>query len=180
MIEAPGHLAAHLDVRELVLADGDERRTEREDVGALPDRVEGKPEAVLVAQPLHVELVLQRGVAHDPVEGQQHRQVPRELRDRRHLALHDDRGALGIDARGEPVLEDLERVARDLGGLIGARREGVQVGDEEVALVRVLQPHAVLERSDPVADVEPPRRGVAGEDARARRGGGLVDGMRVR
>ena len=155
VIEAPGHLAAHLDMRELVFADRDEGRTERQDVSALTDRVERESEAVPVSEPLDLELVLQGRVPHDPVEREKHRQVPRQLGDRRHLALNDDRRALGVDARCEPVLQNLEGVARDLGRLVSARREGVKVGDEEVAVVLGLEAHSVLERADPMPDVEP-------------------------
>ena len=166
VIEPARDLAAHLDVRVLILADRHELGAEREDVGALADRVEREAEAVVIAEVLRVDLRLQRRVAHDPVERQEHREVPGQLRDRRDLGLEHERRALGVDADREPVLHDLERVAPDVVRLLRARRERVHVRDQEVAVVLVLEAHAIFERADPVAEVKSARRGIAGEDAR--------------
>ena len=57
-------------------------------------------------------------------------------------------------------------------GLVGAGGERVLVGDEEVAVVLVLQRQPVLDAADVVAEVELPGGRVAGEDARL--GHGLI------
>ena len=77
-----------------------------------------------------------------------------------------------VDADGEPVGGDVDHALADVGGLVGAGREGVLVGDEEVAVVLVLQRQAVLDAADVVAEVELAGGGVAGEDAFFVRGGG--------
>ncbi len=85
--------------------------------------------------------------------------MPGELRDRQGTSLWTTIVARSGSASpgGEPVFQDGEGVARDLTGLVRPRGEGVEVRDEEVTLVLVLErTHAVLERADPVADVEPP------------------------
>ena len=165
-VEAARDLAAHLDVGGLIFTDRDEIRAEGEDVGTLTDRVEWKAEAVVIAEVLLFDLRLQRRVAHDPVEGKQHREVPGELGDRRDLGLHDERGALRVDPRRQPVLDDLERVSRMSAGQLRTGREGMHVREQEEALVVVLERDAILQRADPVAEVKPAGGGIAGEDAR--------------
>jgi len=156
-----------LDVGELVLADRYEVRAKREDVGALADRIEREAEAVVILELLVGELGAQRRVAHHAVERQQHREQRGQLGDRGDLALHDERRALGVDAGRDPVARDLERVAPDLVGAIDARRQRVHVRDQEVAVVVRLQAHAVLERADPVPEVQSARGLVTGQDARS-------------
>ena len=46
LVEPPGHLPRHLQVWQLVLADRHQRRPERQDVRALPDRIQREPERI--------------------------------------------------------------------------------------------------------------------------------------
>ena len=82
----------------------------------------------------------------------------------RHERLDEQRCALRVEARAEPVGEHLDRVAGDLGGVLIVR-EGMPVRDEEEAVVRVLHPHPVVERPQEVAQVDLPGRAHAGQHA---------------
>ena len=164
-VESACDLAAHLDVGDLVLAHRHPPGTKGQDVGALPDRVHREPERVRVAQPLVLDLVLQRRVAHDAVEGQEHGEVPGQLGDGGNLGLEHDGRARRVDPARQPVLDDLDGVGADLGVLVGPGGEGVHVGQQEEAVVLVLESQAVLDRPDVMPQVQPTRGRVAGEDA---------------
>ena len=131
----------------------------------LPDRVEREAEGVLVAQPLVADLLGQGRVAHHAVERDQHREEERQLVDRRHLALDEHRALVRVDPDGEPVGRDVDHALADLVRPIGPRRERVLVGDQEVAIVLVLQRQPVFDAADVMPEVQPPGRRVAGEDA---------------
>ena len=126
----------------------------------------GKPNGIGLPEPLVVDLALERRVAHHAVERQQHRQIPRQLRDPRHLRLQHDRRPLRVDPARQPVLHDLDRRGPDLPRLLRPRRERVHVRDKEVALVFILQPQAILDAPDPVTEMQPARRRISGQDPR--------------
>ena len=60
----------------------------------------------------------------------------------------------GVEARAEKVQRHFERIGRDLRGVRVVGGQGVQVGDEEVALVLVLEPDPVGQGAHVVAEVE--------------------------
>ena len=131
----------------------------------LADGVHGEAEGVFVAEVFVLDFLGERRVAHHPVEGDEHREEERQLVDGRHFAL-DEHGALvRVDADGEPVGGDIDHALADVGGLVGPGGEGVLVGDDEEAVVLVLQGQAVLDAADVVAKVEFAGGRVAGEDA---------------
>jgi hypothetical protein len=70
-----------------------------------------------------------------------------------------------VDADGEPVGGDVEHALADVVGLVGPGGERVLVGDQEEAVVGVLEGQPVLDRPDVVPEVHLPSRGVAGQDA---------------
>ena len=74
-----------------------------------------------------------------------------------HLALHEHRAGRGAETGGEPVHHHVEGGLLDVLRVLVVRRQGVEVGDEEEALVLVLQAHPVLERPVVVGNVHPPR-----------------------
>src|SRR5207302_5129270 len=76
-----------------------------------------------------------------------------------------DRAPRGIDADAEIIEHEVVDVLLDLPGPVGAGREDVVIGDQEEALVLLLQPQAVLQRSHIVAQVELAGRAVSGEEA---------------
>jgi len=166
LVELAGDVAAHFDVCFLVFADGDEFGSEGEDVSALADGVHGEAEGVGVAEAFGVDLGFEGGVAHDLVEGDEHGEEKCKFGDSGDLALEDEGGAFGVEADGEPVFDYAEGVGADVGWSFGERGEGVYVGDEEVAVVVVLEVQAVFEAADVVAEVEAcGGGGVAGEQA---------------
>ncbi len=71
----------------------------------------------------------------------------------------------GIQAGGEPVDHHVPDIALQLRGVLVTRRQRVDIGDEEIALVLVLQLHPVLERAVIVTQMECTCRSHAGQDA---------------
>ncbi len=165
LVEAPGHLAGHLQVGQLVLADGHHGRAEGQDVGALAHGVHGKAEGVVVAQFLVADFILEGGVAHDPVEGQEHGEEEGQLVDGRHFALDEHRALVGIDPDGQPVGGDVQNALADVVRALGPRGEGVLVGDEEITVVLPLKRQAVFNAAGIVPQMQAARGRVAGEDA---------------
>ena len=75
------------------------------------------------------------------------------------------RRAVRVDADGEPVDEHLPDAVFDALGRFVVRRQRVPVGREVKALVLLLQPEPVLQRTVIVADVHAPGGPHAGQDA---------------
>ncbi len=71
-IKAPGDLAGELEVRDLVDADGDERRVVHQDVGRLEDRIAEEAVRLEVAGGLLPELLLVGRVALEPRQRRDH------------------------------------------------------------------------------------------------------------
>ncbi len=92
--------------------------------------------------------------------------------------LQKDRGFRGVEAGGEIVDGDLQRVFGDGAGVGVIAGEGVPVGDEEKTVVGgiVLRADPVLESAEIVADVEASGGAHAGENAFGFRGGRGQDG----
>ena len=80
----------------------------------------------------------------------------------------------GIDAGREPVDHHVPDVLLDLTGLVVMRRQRVPVGDEEQALVLVLQLHPVLQHAVVMPEMQRAGRAHAGQDSIGQhdRGGG--------
>ena len=76
----------------------------------------------------------------------------------------------GIEAGRQPVDEHVADVLLQLRGVLVAGGEHVPVGDEEEALVLVLQLHPVAQRAVVVAEVQPAGGAHAGQHAPRRRG----------
>ena len=74
---------------------------------------------------------------------------------------------LGVETGGEEVERDIADVLPERGGVGVVGGEGVEVGDEEVALVLVLELDPVVERAHVVAEVEAASGTHAREDTRA-------------
>ena len=70
------------------------------------------------------------------------------------VRLLEDDGAAGVEAGGEKVERDLEDVLLHAGGVGVVGGEGVQVGDEEEAVVVVLEVDPVVQRTHVVAEVQ--------------------------
>ena len=164
MIEAPRDLARDLQVRHLVLAHRHEGRAVEEDVRALQQRIaeEAVGGEVLFLQLLL--LVLVRRHALEPAERRDHRQQQMQLRVLRHVGLHEQRRDARVQAGGQIVDQHLPDVFLQLRGVLVAGGQHVPVGDEEEALVLVLQLDPVAQRAVVVAEVQRARGAHAGED----------------
>ena len=81
------------------------------------------------------------------------------------MRLDEQRAALGIEAGREVVDHDLQRVLLDAArvGVVGGQR--VPVGNEEEAVVLVLQAHPIAQRADIIAQVQLSGRSHAAQDA---------------
>ena len=162
-VEAAGDLTGELDVRDLVGADGDEVGLVEQDVGGLKERV---AEEAVGAQVFVVQLlllVLVGGHALEPAEGREHAEERVEAVVLLDVGLAEDDGAAGVEAGGEEVECDLEDVLLHAAGVGVVGGEGVQVGDEEVAVVVVLEADPVVQRTHVVAEVKAAGGSHAGE-----------------
>src|SRR5207245_5758758 len=165
IVEPTSDLARQLDVRLLVAADRHEVALHHEDVGGLEDRI--AEESVRRQRQIVVaHLFLERRNPLRPRNGNEHREIEEELGHFGDARLQVDRGPLRIDPEGEVVDDELADVLPDLLEVRDPRREHVVVGDQEEALVLVLEPDAVRERPVVVPEMEAlRRRPVAREDA---------------
>ena len=90
------------------------------------------------------------------------------------FALDEEGAKSGIEAGGEKVQGYFADVLGEHAGVGVVGRQGVVVGDEEIALVLVLELDPVVEGAHVVAEVEATGGAHAGEDTGTRGDGGLV------
>ena len=108
-------------------------------------------------------LVLDRGVALQLGDADQAEERQHQLVERRHRGVGEDRRLLGVEARGDVVEEQVAHVAGDVAGDL-AVGDDLVVGDELPDLgAAVLEPEAVADRAEVVADVQRAGRAVAGQ-----------------
>ena len=107
----------------------------------------------------------ERTAASDGVTFEEAHKATWQLYELGHLRLAEDDRPLRVDSGPDPVGEHLDPVLVDAGHVLVPRRKGVQVDDAVDALVLVLEGDPVLQRPEPVADVQPPGRPHAGENA---------------
>jgi len=178
LVEAAGDLTGELNVGDLIGANGDEVGLVEEDVGGLEEGVAEKAEGVEVLFAELLLLVLVGGDALEPGEGGEHGEEGEELGVLGDVRLDEEGGALGVEAGGEEVEGDVADVFAEAGGVGVVGGEGVEIGDEEEAVVlglagvgeEILEADPVEEGAHVVAEVERAGRAHAGEDA----GAGLV------
>ena len=169
-------------MRLLIAAHRDEVALDHEDVGGLQDRV--PQEAVRGDREVVVAHLVLEG--RDPLgarNGDEHREIKEELGDLGDQRLEVDRAPLWIDPDREIVGHELADVLADLFEVGHTGREHVVIGDQEKAVVLVLELHPVLERSVVVAQVEALGGGpVTREDAlpRLQRGRSVTRGRDLR
>ena len=144
VVEAPRDLARDLHVRDLVLAHRHVLRPVDEDVRALQERVAKEPVGGQVPLLQLLLLVLEGRHPLQPAKRRDHRQEEVQFRVLRDLRLDEQRRRRRVEARAQPVDHHLPGVLLDLRGVLVAGGERVPVGDEEEALVLVLQVDPVL------------------------------------
>ena len=150
----------------LVGADGNEVGLVEEDVGGLE---KGVAEEAVGGEIFFAELlllILVGGNAFEPAEGGEHAEEEEELGVGGDVRLLEDDAAAGVEAGGEEVEGDLDVVGLDVAGVGVVGGEGMEVGDEEEAVVILLQANPVVEGSHVVAEMEAAGGAHAGEDAR--------------
>ena len=110
LVEAQRDVARQLDVLLLVLTHRHLVGVVEEDVGGLQHRIgeEAGRDALLL---LRLDLVLRHAL--EPADRRDALQDPRRLGVRAHVALDEERGALGVDAAGEQHRRQLARAARE-------------------------------------------------------------------
>ena len=159
-VEGAHDLAAELEMRRLVLADGDARRLVDDDVGGLEDGVVEQAEAVFLAVLLRL---LVRRVALRPRDRHAGVEDPRQLRVLWDVGLADQRRALGVDPNGEQVEDHLVRQPTEERPVVdGGERMKVDDGVDRV--IPILERHVVHLRPEVVAEVRRARWLDAGED----------------
>ena len=182
-IELVDDLARLLDHGFLVLAGGHRGGAESRDVGSLADGIGEETHGNALplgrialdgafGEPAHLNLGLDRRIALEPLHGDQIHVIERQFAQLRNLRLHEKRGALGIEPRGEVVQSHFDDVLPHLLGIVGVVGEGLGIGDHDEDLLEfagVLQLDAAAQRPHVMAQVETTRRTVAGKDYFAHR-----------
>src|SRR5579884_3826306 len=161
-VEALRDVARELDVLALVVADGHDVGLVEEDVARHQHGVgeeAGRDELLALA------LILELSHPAELAEAGDRRQQPRRLRVRGHLALQEQRAAVGVEADRVQQRGEVERAVVEVAGVV-LDRDRVQVDDAEEGVARLLRRDVLAHRADVVADVLGARRLDAGEDAR--------------
>jgi len=170
-IEAADEFAGELDVGDLVFAYRDQEAfaglAVHDDVGGLESGIAEETVGVEIFVGDVVEGFSVGGDAFEPAEGRDYGEEEVEFGVFWNGGLEEDYGFLRIEAGGEVVDGDLERIFGDGGsvGVVGG--EGVPVGDEiETVVIGIgLEIDPVLESAEVVADVKATGGAHAREDA---------------
>ena len=154
VIETTSHLAHELDMRNLVFTDRNEFRAIDEHIGGLQQRIAEKTVGRQVLVLELFDLVLVSRHALQPSQRRAHRQQREQFGMLWQPALDEDRGFFGVQASGDPVDHHVVDRLLDHLAVFIVRGQCVPVGDEEEAVMVVLQLDPVLERAMVVAEVE--------------------------
>ena len=165
MIESAGGLACQLHMRDLIFPHGYVGRAVDEDVGALQQWITEEPVRgeILLLERLLLILVARNPL--QPAQGRHHGQQQVQLGVLGDVRLDKKRGDPGIQAGRQPVDDDVLDVLLEPGGVLVPGGEHVPVGDEEEALVLVLQIDPVAQCPVVVAQVQAAGRAHAGQHA---------------
>lgn len=149
-IPLPADLPGQFEMLDLVLADRHQVRSVKQDVGRHEDGVIEEPgRHALEASRLIFELrhSLEFADRGDRVE------EPLQFGMLRDMRLDEENRAIGIDAGREETHRHFPRPPRQRRGLVFPG-DGVKIHHREKALVGLLEPDPVLDRSEPVADMQ--------------------------
>ncbi len=158
------NLVGLLNHRQLVVADGHALGLKRGDVRRLADGVGHKPDRQRAGKALLRNLVFHRRVTLHAGDGNDVHIQHRQLGEGGQGGLQADRGQVRVDARGEVVGQHFGDVVADLLRVAAVVGQPLQVGNQHKLVVRLLQRHALAQRSDEVAKVQRAGWAVAGED----------------
>src|SRR5579884_329331 len=154
LVEPARHLAREFDVCHLVLAYGNVIRLIYQNVCRLQQRIAEEPIGRKVFAAYVFLLLLIGRDAFQPAEWRNHGEEQMQLGMLFYVALHKDDALLGVKSGGKKIERHIQRVLLHLRWISVIGREGVPVGDEEVATVFVLEAHPVPERSHVVAQMQ--------------------------
>ena len=154
-MEPADDLPGELEMRDLVLPHGNMGGTVEDDVGRLEDRV--AQEAVLgqIAVFDLGHLILVGGISEKPGHRGHHPQEKIELGMGLHVGLLEKDTLLGIEAGREEVQKKLPDIVPKGVGLLVVRGQRMPVGNEEKAVVPILELYPVSEGPHVVAQVQP-------------------------
>ncbi len=170
VVEAPGDLTGQLHMRHLIGTHRHEVRFIEQDVRRLQQRVAEEAVGVQVLLGQLRLLILEGGHALQPAERRKHAEQRRQPVVLQDVGLPKDDAAARVKAGGQEVQRDLEAVLAQLAGVgvVGGQR--VKIGNEEEAVVLILQLHPVVQGAHVVAQVQLAGGSHAAENARARGG----------
>ena len=174
--EAAHDLIRLFDHRELVVANGNERRAETGDVRGLAHRIGEKANRDIAHESAQLDLAAYGWIALESRERHEIQIQHGELGELGNRGLKRDRRLGGVDAHREIVQSDLEHISSHISRPTRVVGECLQVGDENRLLMDVLQRDAVPQRARVVAEVQRTGRSIAGEHDLAHHSGGLHSG----
>ena len=157
-VKSPDDFARQLDVRSLIFAHRHQqiliRRAVEDDVGGLQQRIAEESVGAEVAAFEVFDLLFVGGDALEPTERGDHREQHVQLGVLEDARLNEQCGFFGVEADGEPVDRDLQRIFGDGAGVFVMRGERVPVGDEIKTVVFVLQLDPIGERAEIMAQMK--------------------------
>ena len=169
VVRLPHDFSAQFHVRDLIITDWNEKLRARlainHDVGALQHGVAEEPVVVKVLVLNVFERLFVGWHALQPAQRRHHGQQQVQFRVLWNHRLLKKYAFLGIQPRRQIINHDLQRVFRDRGRVRVIAGQRVPIGDEVEAVVGgpffisgVLQAHPILQCSEIMPDVQPPRR----------------------
>ena len=162
VVELLRDVARQLQMLLLVVAHGHVGCLVEENVGRHQIGIDVEPDRGVLA--VLARLFLELGHAVEPAQARHAVEDPGQLRMGRNLALVENDGTLGIDARGQERRRHLARLRLQLLGIL-PRGDGVQIDDAVDALIVGLQADEVADGAEIVSEMEIARRLNAGKDA---------------
>ena len=123
-----------------------------QDISRHQDRIAQKREGVEILVLDVFDLFLVGGIAVEPAQGGDHGKRPAELRMLRDVRLNEDGALLGIEPDRKPVQQGIVAIARGICGVGVIGRQRVPVGYKVIALVIVLKPNPVAQRTGHIED----------------------------
>ena len=140
-------------MRGLVIADRDQVNAWQQDIGDLAHRVCVEPDRAAFHGE-SVQLALESRVAFEHPERSDEAEQHRQFSEFRDVALDHERRSFGVEADRQPVERDLQHRITDQVDVVEVVAKRLVVGDQEVALVLVLQFDPVVQCADVVTDMQ--------------------------